>query len=166
MSAAIDGLLFSWKKNMEYGPLLVSDLSEEQMVQQPVTSGTPSNHPAWVFSHLNVYLPLIEKLIQGETFDDPKDHRFGRGSRPENDRSIYASKSQLVDDYVKGHQRVIDLLAGADDDLLTREVTLPRWKEVMPNLAVILPYLMILHEATHLGQLSAWRRIQGMPSVQ
>lgn len=161
----IDGLVFCWKKNMEYGPKLVADLSPEQMVQQPVASGKPTNHPAWVFSHLNVYTPLIEKLIQGETFEDPKTHRFGMQSQPESDLSVYEPKDQLVDAFVQGHQRVIALLKDADPAVLNQEVTLARWKEVMPTLSVILPYLMLTHEATHLGQLSAWRRIQGMPSV-
>ena len=39
MSAAIEGLLFGWKKNAEYAPKLVSDLSEEQMVSQPAPEG-------------------------------------------------------------------------------------------------------------------------------
>ncbi len=165
MSIAIEGLLFGWKKNLDYGPKLVADLTEEQMVLQPNADAAPANHAAWVFSHLNVYLPVIEALIQGKEFDDPKQHKFGMLSKPESDRSIYASKQQLVDEFVAGHQRVISLLDGADDSVLEQEVMLPRWKEVMSKAGYALPYLMLNHENIHLGQLSAWRRVQGMPSV-
>lgn len=166
MSAIIDGLLFSWKKNADYGARLVSDLSNEQMTLQPAPQGQPaSNHPAWVLSHLNVYVPVIASLIAGEEFEDPKGHQFGMQSKPESDPGVYAPKDELVTTYVSGHERVAELLSNCSDDLFDREMNLERWKPIMPTLGTALPYLMLLHENCHLGQLSAWRRIQGMPSV-
>lgn len=165
MSVAIDGLIFGWKKNAVYGASLVKDLDQDQMILQPATGDAPSNHPSWVFSHLNAYLPIIECLILGNDFQDPKDHQFGMLSKPENDASIYASKDELVNQFTDGHQRIVQLLTGADDSILDAPVNLPRWKEVMPKVGIALPYLMLNHENTHLGQLSAWRRIQGLPSV-
>jgi hypothetical protein len=35
----------------------------------------------------------------------------------------------------------------------------------MPQVGIVLPYLMLVHENTHLGQVSAWRRILGLPPV-
>lgn len=166
MSAIIDGLLYSWKKNADYGARLVSDLSNEQMTLQPAPEGqAASNHPAWVLSHLNVYVPIIGSLIEGTAFEDPKDHQFGMQSKPEADPGIYASKDELIEAFVAGHDRVTHSLATCSDDLFERDMSLERWKPVMPKLGIALPYLMLLHENCHLGQLSAWRRIQGMPSV-
>jgi hypothetical protein len=166
MSIFAQGLLYGWKKNLEYGPKLVNDLSDEQMTLQPAPEGSaPSNHPAWVLSHLNVYIPLIESLIRGEQFDDPKTHRFGMMSKPEADRSIYQTKDKLVSDFVAGHERVIDLLSSADNSVFERDTPLERWAAIMPKVGIVLPYLMLVHENLHFGQLSAWRRIQGMPSV-
>ena len=83
-TSVIEGFLYSWKKNQDYAPKLIADLSEEQMVAQPATDpDAPANHPAWVFSHLNVYLPVICSIIRGEAFEDPKTHRFGMLSKPE-----------------------------------------------------------------------------------
>ena len=165
MTAVIDGFLYAWQKNLDYGPKLVADLTEDQMVLQPVSEGTPANHPAWVFSHLNAYLPVIEGMILGKEFADPKEHPFGMLSKPEADRSIYASKDELVEEFVQGHQRVAQIMAGCDDTIFEQAVQLPRWKELMPTVGIVLPYLMLNHENMHLGQLSAWRRIQGMRSV-
>jgi hypothetical protein len=166
MSHAIDGLVFAWRKNMDYAPKLVADLSEEQMVAQPASDpNAPSNHPAWVLSHLNVYVPIIESLIKGEAFADPKEHEFGMQSRPLADRSAYASKQALIDEFSAGHERVLKLLADADDSVLGHAVKLPRWESIMPTSGIALPYLMLNHENGHLGQVSAWRRIQGLPSV-
>lgn len=165
MSVAIEGLIFGWKKNSAYAPSLVADLTEDQMVSQPGQGDAPSNHPAWVLSHLNAYLPVIESLILGKEFQDPKEHPFGMMSKPESDRSIYQSKDELVTEFVEGHDRMVELLSSAEENVLSQPVVLPRWKDVMPKVGIALPYLMLNHENIHLGQLSAWRRIQGLPAV-
>ena len=166
MSAIVDGLLFSWKKNSDYAARLVSDLSDEQMMLQPAPEGkSPANHPAWIFSHLNIYLPVITSIIKGETFEDPKSNRFGMDSKPEADSAIYAGKDTLINEFVSEHEAIAKLLENAGPECLENEIVLERWKALFPTAAVALPYLMLLHENLHLGQLSAWRRIQGMPSV-
>ncbi len=166
MSPLIEGFLFAWKKNRDYGPQLVADLDQAQMTLQPAPAdGLPANHPAWVFSHLNAYHPVIMGIIKGESFDDPKQHPFGMLSKPQQDASLYASKEQLVDDWISGHDQITELLKQADDSLFQQKIQLARWAEIMPTAGIALPYLMFNHENSHLGQLSAWRRIQGLPSV-
>ncbi len=166
MSAVIDGLLFAWGKNKNYAERLVSDLSDDQMILQPAPeSGSPANHAAWILSHLNLYLPIIESIVQGQPFEDPKEKPFGMLSKPEPDGSVYASKSELIETFSNGHDAVASVLKNASDDVFDQPIGLPRWKETFKNAGVALPYLMVLHENLHLGQLSAWRRIQGMASV-
>ncbi len=166
MSSIIDGLLFGWEKNLSYGKNLVADLSNDQMVVQPNPgSGPGMNHPAWVLSHLNAYHPVIVSIIKGELFDDPKGYPFGMQSKPEGDRSVYASKDQLVADFVAGHKQVAEALGSATDAVFDQPIALERWAQFMPKAGIALPYLMLVHENTHFGQLSAWRRVQGLPSV-
>jgi len=162
MSTAIEGLLFGWSKNLTYGQNLVADLSDDQLAVQP---GPGMNHPAWVLSHLNAYLPVIEHVIKGELFDDPKDHPFGMKSKPMDKRSVYAPKDELVSEFVSGHEKVAAALHEAGDTVWAKPIALERWVQFMPTAAVALPYLMLVHENTHFGQLSAWRRVQGLPSV-
>lgn len=165
MSIAIEGLIYGFKKNMDYAAKLVADLSEEQMIWQPAGSAAVANHPAWVLSHLNVYLPIMTALIEGRQFPDPKTHRFGMQSKPELDRQCYAAKPKLVDEFLAGHEQVIQTLRREGESALERETSLERWKPIMPQVGIVLPYLMLVHENTHLGQLSAWRRIIGLPAV-
>ncbi|MEL7499798.1 MAG: DinB family protein [Planctomycetota bacterium] len=166
MSSIIEGFMFAWNKNREYGPKLVADLTDDQMTTQPAPEGNaPSNHPAWVLSHLNVYLPVIAAIIKNEPFADPKEHPFGMLSKPESDRSIYSSKDELVSEFVKWHDEIAALLANADNSIFENQIKLERWQNIMPSASIALPYLMFNHENGHLGQVSAWRRIQGMPSV-
>ena len=164
--AAIDGFLFAWNKNKAYGASLIADLDQSQMTQQVAPDGqAAANHPAWVYSHLGVYVPVIEAIIKNETFADPKEHKFGMQSKPSSDASLYASKEQLLADFESGHDRVAQLLQEAGDAVLDNKITLARWEPVMPTASLALPYLMLNHENVHLGQISAWRRVQGLPSV-
>ena len=165
MSNMIKGLVSAWQKNLDYAQRLVADLSPEQMIQQPVADQAPMNHPAWVLSHLNVYLPIIQSIIRSEEFEDPKGHQFGMQSKPELDAGLYATKEALLNEFKSGHEAVTQLLSAADDSVFDNEVMLPRWREPLPTAGDALPYLMLLHENTHLGQLSAWRRVLGLPSV-
>lgn len=166
MSIALQGLVYSYKKNLDYGAKLVADLSNDDMLRQPAAGlPAPMNHPAWIFSHLNVYVPIIECLIRGQSFPDPKGHRYGMQSRPLDDASEYAPKDQLIGEFVDGHQRIIDLLEKSEDSILSKPVSLERWQPVMPLVGIALPYLMFFHENGHLGQISAWRRVLGLPSV-
>ena len=71
----------------------------------------------------------------------------------------------IRDRFVSEHETIAKLLEAAGPECLENEIVLERWKAFFPTAAVALPYLMLLHENLHLGQLSAWRRIQGMPSV-
>lgn len=166
MSAALSGLIYCFEKNLDYAPKLVADVSQSQMSAQPSPDlPLPMNHPAWVFSHLNVYLPIIHALITGKSFDDPKEHRFGMLSQPESNPGIYADKEELIGYFVDQHRSILELLKNADQDLLSKPMPLPRWQPIMPVLGIALPYLMLNHENSHLGQLSAWRRVMKLPRV-
>ena len=166
MSAIIDGLVNGFQKNKAYGERLLSDVSDEQMTLQPAGDRElPLNHPAWALSHMNLYLPVIQAVIKGETFEDPKGHRFGMESQPENDASLYPSRDELLNQWTEGHDTVCDLLSNGTNAIFERPVVLERWAAIMPNAGICLPYLMLNHENTHLGQISAWRRVLGMPRV-
>lgn len=162
MPTLIEGLLFGWNKNLEYGTKLIADLSDEQMTAQPAPD---TNHPAWIFSHLGAYHPVIVSVIRGEEFDDPKEHRFGMLSKPESDAGLYPTKAQLQAAWAKGHADVAAALSEHGEVALERSIRLERWKTIMPKSGIALPYLMLIHENIHLGQLSAWRRVQGLPPV-
>jgi len=110
-------------------------------------------------------MPILSLALDGKLFDDPKEHEFGMKSKPSADASIYASKDKLIGDYVTSHEKVISQLEAADASVLETPIQLERWQSFMPTVGFIVPYLLCNHENIHLGQISAWRRIQGLPSV-
>ncbi len=162
MSALIEGLLIGWDRNLDYARRLLADVEPEKMCHMPKPR---MNHPAWVLSHLGLYHQPIAALIRGEAFEDTKDHKYGMKSQCLPDESLYASKQELVDAFVKGHEAVAAALKSVDARVMEKQTPLERWRATMPKIGCVLPYLMLVHESTHLGQLSVWRRVQGMPSV-
>lgn len=164
--SVLDGFVFCAQKNLDYGQKLVADLTAEQMIQQPAADpAAPANHPAWVLSHLNAYLPIMLSALNGELFEDPKTHPFGMQSQPVDDASVYQSKDELIAEFTRGHEAVISKLQSSAVDVLQQPIELARWQSVLPTVGVCLPYLLCNHENIHLGQISAWRRIQGLASV-
>ncbi|MEX2213082.1 MAG: DinB family protein [Phycisphaeraceae bacterium] len=161
MSLLIESLLVGWNRNAEYASKLVADLSDAQMLLQP----NGANHPAWLFSHLNLYHPVLVAMVRGQAFEDPKVHKFGMQSKPEQDAALYGTKQQIIDTFLKGHADVAAALSAASEAALEKAMPLERWRAPFPKVGSILGYLMLVHESTHLGQISMWRRVQGMKAV-
>ena len=162
MNTFVESLLSAWRANGDYAQKLVADLVDEQMIIQPQPK---MNHPAWILSHLNAYHPVLIGLVRGQTPDDPILHRFGMKSHPEQDASLYGTKEQLIATFKQGHGELDELMQSVDVAVFEKRMPLERWQTRFPKVGSVLGYVMIAHEATHLGQLSVWRRVQGLPSV-
>ena len=156
--------LTNWAHQRDYAVRLVSDLSDEEMVAQPVP-GVVMNHPAWVRGHLSAYPPVLCAMLRRRTPKDPKDHPFGRESKPETSLGVYGSKDEVVGEYLRVHDDLAETIAGADIDVLDDAIRLERWRDRFPRLKHACAFLMTTHEGIHLGQLSAWRRAGVRPSV-
>jgi uncharacterized damage-inducible protein DinB len=157
-------VLITWRRNGAYAQRLVADLAPAQFLAQPVP-GRVLNHPAWVLSHLNVYAPICSAMIRGEPFDDPAPHPHGQKSAPLADPGDYAAPGELVSTYRALHDAAQAALEQSVADDLARPNPIARWREVHPTVGDMLVTLMVKHESGHLGQLSAWRRAMGLPSV-
>jgi len=165
-TTCIDVLIGGWRDNLELAERLFRTISDEQMTAQP--DGVV-NHPAWTLAHLIHYYPAILSLAEGREILDPGKHpdapRYDAGSAPVDDPSEYPSRSELLTRYRRGHEDVERALVGADLVLLERPPGLARWAQGFGSTARALGYLMVFHEADHLGQLAAWRRAMGWPPL-
>lgn len=157
-------LLRSWSQQRDYAERLIRDLSDADMTAQPV-AGVTMNHPAWALGHLSAYPPVLAAMARRETPVDPISHPFGRDSKPVNDPTVYGSKEKIVSAYFGAHDELADTLASVDPSVMNDPIRVERWRERFPTLAHACFYLMTTHEATHLGQISAWRRAGGRPAV-
>ena len=165
MSTALGRAIgISWGRNASYGVRLVADVPGERFVAQPV-AGARLNHPAWILSHLTLYAEVAVKLARGEAFEDPAEHRYGAKSVPLEDAGEYEPAAAQIERWTRVHEAGSHALERLTAELEARETPLARWRGVHPTIGDMLVTLMVKHEAGHLGQLSAWRRACGYPSV-
>jgi len=157
-------LLHAYEDNREYAKRLVADLSDAEMMSQPVP-GRVMNHAAWALAHLGVYGPVVEALVLGRPFQDPIDHPFGGKSKPLSDPGVYAPKAELLRVFVEGYDGAARALRSAPAERFGAPQPVERWKARFPTVAHFAQHIMVKHMATHLGQVSAWRRAGGRPSV-
>lgn len=157
-------LLSAFNFNLTYANKLVADVPDEQMCVQPVP-GRTINHPAFVLGHLAW---VADNMVGLVGFGTPtlgawKEH-MGMGAKPVEDRSKYPSKAELLKALENGHARLTEVVAKITPDALAQPAP-ERMRGRFPTIGNMLAGLMTSHEAVHLGQLSTWRRVMGLPSV-
>lgn len=154
--------------NLAYAKRLVDDVSAEQFTAQPRVDGCAvPNHPAWVLGHLaNTSGVFGATLLGVEPHQrDGWKELFGGGSKPLSDASLYPDKAALLAALEESHQHIAAAFDKAGDARLAETNPAERLRPIFPTIADMIVFIMTSHEATHLGQLSAWRRAMGLPSV-
>ncbi len=157
-------MLYLWNANHHYAHQLLEAIPEEKMADQP--AGLP-NHPAWTIAHLSIsgnY--LLIPALGGKPLDLPGwDQKYGYGSKPSNDRSLYPAKTELLHVYDEVHRIVADGIQNSFDNIVGVVTPDEGMRSYFPTLDKMVAYMTSIHEANHLGQLSDWRRAMGMKSV-
>ena len=157
-----DHLIFTFRFNLERIKALVKDLTGEQMVQQP--HGVV-NHPAWTLGHLAAVSNSVALALGLEsTFPAEWKGLFkAAGGVPVGgDASAFPSKDRLLAELSAQHARVAQAVAKADPALFAKEHPDERTRRYFPRIGDYVDYLMSAHEASHIGQLAAWRRAMGL----
>lgn len=147
-----------------YGHMLVDDLDDARLADQPVEG---INHPAWILGHLTFVAHRAKVLITGGEVDLPEAFvkQFGPGSKLTADRKDYPSKVELVRMLDESHDQLQRAAAAATPEVLAKPSQHPRTKDKLPTINELVAFLMTGHFAVHLGQLTTWRRIIGLPAL-
>lgn len=129
-----------------------------------------SNHPAFILGHLSLYPVRVVTLVGRPTGDvtPPAGYealfKNGVECRDDPGGTIYPAMQELRDFFVQSYRAAIGAVAEADDALLTAANPAEgRMKELFPSVGAVLNFYIGGHAHAHLGQLSAWRRAQGLP---
>lgn len=142
---------------------LVQDIPEEKRANQPAPG---MNHPAWVLGHLAI-VGDSALLMVGQKSRCPREWRalFGMGSQPVADRSVYPSCQQLLETVEANYLALIAAVKEAPAELIDAPHKAPFFKEELPTVGDLLGHIMTTHFSMHAGQISAWRRTQGLGGV-
>ena len=90
---------------------------------------------------------------------------FDWNSSPSSDASLYPSKAVLLKALEDAHLGIATALPSIPESRWSETTPLEAVRGFLPTLGDCFVFVMAAHENMHLGQLSAWRRVQGMGRV-
>jgi hypothetical protein len=159
--SAIDHVLFVFRMNVKRFKILTEDITEAEFFLQPAGL----NHPAWILGHVAAAREWVRdllKLPERANWDGPRWlERFNRGSSISADPKAYPSKAEILAALDETHRELEAVLTTLTEADLAREMPDPKLRERFPRVGDLLVGLATMHEAFHMGQLSAWRRAMG-----
>jgi hypothetical protein len=131
-----------------------------------------SNHPAWNYGHLAIYpvkvLAMCALPTDGLANPDGWEELFGAGSTCEDDArgSMYPPMSAITEHFFKGYNQLVAACAQADDQaMLQLHSGSDRMRERFPTVLAVCSFMVGSHIMMHLGQVSTWRRCEGLGSA-
>lgn len=159
----IESIRSNLRFNRGFLQRLVADVPEDRLAEQ---SAGIVNHAAWQVGHLVVTLGTAVGWAEGAySVPDGWQDRFGMGSTPTGTRADYPAKDQLLEELNRVMEAFEAVLDQIDAATLAKPTPHPGLQKVMPTIGDVLPILAGWHFTFHLGQLSAWRRVVGLPSA-
>jgi len=145
---------------------LVADLNDDQLVFQPAPK---TNHPAWVLGHLlqveNAFLSQITGTPMPAWIDDAYKATYGGSSQPVADKSKYKPKQFYIEQLAIAREQIIKRLRQMKPEDFMAPHPDPARRERFPTIGHAVMFYGTWHEAYHSGQLSTWRRVQGLAAV-
>ena len=156
-------LIHTWNLNLGYAKRLVADISDDQMAFQPAAH---MNHAAWVLGHLACTADMLAAMIGAKPVCPPVwTSLFDWNSEPSSDASRYPTKAVLLKALEDAHAGVAIVLPSVPEARWSGQTPIEEVRGFLPTLGDSFVFVMAAHENMHLGQLSAWRRVQGMGRV-
>lgn len=156
----IPEVLNSFSLTMTFLEQLVADIPDERLTEQPHGA---SNHPAWIIGHLAVSLQTMGgELGLTAWLPDNWPEQFGTGSQPISERGAYPSKQDLLENLEEGRRRLAVALASFNKERLSIPLPDERYRILFPTLGHAVTHILGAHFATHVGQVTVWRRAMGL----
>ncbi len=157
---------------LRYAKRLIDNIPDDlfSKMARPGNQLIVSNHPAFGIGHLCLYPSRVTELLGKPTAESqaPANYSalFSKDAQCQDDPagSVYPPKGELVSVFERTYEAAINSLRECDDQLLMvpNPVDSPI-RAVCPTLGSMLMFYMTGHVMSHLGQISTWRRMQGLP---
>ncbi len=162
--------------SMTYGNAMLKGITASQFARHapgPNGQRVVSNHPAWVYGHLACYASRIMDLVgrpeEGARIAQPKFmDLFKNGTECKDDANatIYPGMDEIVTAWRTGYEHVLKALPEIHDEVLLRPNPAEgTFKQNFPTVGAAVAFLIAGHPMSHIGQVSAWRRVLGLPAA-
>ena len=159
---------------MRYARRLLDSIPADRFARTAAPGGTliPANHPAFNIGHLTCYPSKIAELLGADpTAATPPANfvaLFAKDNQCVDDPTgtIYPGKEEILAVFTRTYEAAFKALRECDDQLLLdpNPVDSPL-KNICPTLGSMLAFYAIGHVTSHLGQVSTWRRMEGLPAA-
>jgi hypothetical protein len=158
--------------SLGYGERLLAGLSADRFARFASPGGVvvASNHPAFIYGHLSLYAPKV--LLQiGHPAPPVPEHfevMFSKDAvcRDDADGDLYPAMDEVLAFYREGYRMVTGALRSTPN--ATFEQPNPaagRMRELFPTIGSVQTFYCGGHMMMHLGQASAWRRMEGLAAA-
>lgn len=163
----IEALIKLSDQNLDYARRLTADLSDEQAVAQPPGVAGAMNHAVWVVGHLAFVSDVLLGVLGGES-KAPAEWKdlFSMVSKPLGGAAYRGmTLAQLMEAWAASRAEVQRRAREKPAEFWRHAIENERRRARFGTNDVLLVHMLVNHDAVHLGQLSAWRRAHGLPSV-
>jgi hypothetical protein len=133
------------------------------MAGQPLPGVNP---PAWILGHLAFSADRARGFLGAEKeMPEAWAPLFAPESAPCTNRADYPPKDELWRALEQGFESLRRQAETATSEQLSQPSTHPRVKDALPTTRDLVAFLLTGHLGIHLGQLSTWRRMIGLPRL-
>ncbi len=155
---------------LRYSEVLLEGVPAERFGKFAVADGKmiESNHGAFIFGHLSLYASEVLKHLGQDAMPIPdgfealfsKDAKCVDGSEVD-----LPSQEQITKFYFDAWNQTMEKLRETDDEVLQQPNPSESMGKRFPTIGSMLNFYSTGHMMVHLGQFSAWRRMQGLGSA-
>lgn len=159
----------SLQLGLDYADRLLKDVTADQFARFATPGGqtVESNHAAFVFGHLSLYPGRILEALGHTPPELPEgfEQCFSKVATCVDDpeASVYPPMETVVRFFRDTYAAAQQALRAADDNTLQQPNSMGgRMTELFPTIGSMHNFYVGGHLMMHLGQVSAWRRMQGL----
>lgn len=152
-----------------YAEKMLKGVQPERFGRFAAPGGTPvvSNHPAFVYGHLSLYAPkvLVQLGHPAPSVPELFELAFSQNAscRDDVDGDLYPPMDEVLSFFREGYRMVTAALRSIPDEVLDQPNPAEgRMRELFPTIGSVQNLYCGGHMMMHIGQLSAWRRMEGL----
>lgn len=161
----------SCRLSLGYAERLLKGIPAERFSRLATVGGqvVQSNHPAFIYGHLSLYpCRIVEQLGGDASAIQPTAAyvaTFDHNARcvDDADGTIYPPMDEIVERFFAAHRQALDVLVTADDGLFQQPNPNEAMRGKFATVGSMHGFYVGGHIMIHMGQLSAWRRMIGLP---
>lgn len=158
-------------RGIGYAERLMKGLPDDRFARMSSPGGqqVDANHPAFIFGHLCLYPQKVMEHIGASTeqtrVPESFDAVFSKTAKCQDDAdgTIYPSAEVIKETFCRTYAAALEAIAECDDSILGKDNPDEAMNSVFPTMGSMLNFYLTSHVMVHLGQLSTWRRMEGMP---